>query len=33
LLETDLTHTVTHMGKRVGGDNGIKKAKDLILLE
>ena len=27
----NLTHTVTHTGKRAGGDNGEKRSGDLIL--
>ena len=28
-----MTHTLTHTGKRAGGNNGYKSAGDLILLE
>ena len=29
----NLTHTLTHTGKRTDGNNGAKSAADLILLE
>lgn len=28
-----MTHTLTHTGKRIDGDNGAKRTVDLILLE